>query len=75
MGIAESCIEKTPIELPHDWTGYVDQPLTDGELDRLQTSMQRQTPFGSPPWQMQICGELGLESTLKPKGRPKSGDR
>lgn len=74
-GIAESYVGKTPIELPADWTDYVDQPLTEGELGRLQTSVQRQTPFGSPPWQMRICGELGLESTLKPKGRPKSGDR
>lgn len=75
MGIAESYIAKAPIELPSDWSAYVDQPLTEGELDRLQTSIQRQTPFGSPPWQTRICGELGLESTLKPKGRPKSGDR
>jgi putative transposase len=74
-GVAESCIEKAPINLPSDWSAYVDQPLTEGELGRLQTSIQRQTPFGSPPWQKRICGELGLESTLKPKGRPKSGDR
>ena len=74
-GASDTCVEKVPIELPADWTDYVDQPLTEGELGRLQNSMQRQTPFGSPPWQMKICGELGLESTLKPKGRPKSGDR
>ena len=74
-GVANSRIEKTSIELPSDWTSYVDQPLTDGELGRIQTSMRRQTPFGSSPWQVRICRELGLESTLKPKGRPKSGDR
>jgi putative transposase len=60
-----------PITLPSDWTGYVDQPLSEGELERMRTSMQRQTPFGSPPWQMRICQELGLESTLNPKGRPR----
>ena len=70
-GLSETHPEKLPIELPSDWTGYVDQPLTEGELERLQTSIQRQTPFGSPSWQMRICQELGLESTLKPKGRPR----
>jgi len=60
-----------PITLPSDWTSYVDQPFTEVELQRIQTSLQRQTPFGSPPWQIRICQELGLESTLKPKGRPR----
>lgn len=69
--ITEPFTTKLPIELPSDWPGYVDQPLTMGELERIQTSMQRQTPFGSPPWQIRICRELGLESTLKPKGRPR----
>lgn len=75
VGVTDSCAENLPIELPSDWTGYVDQPINEGELGRIQTSMQRQTPYGSPPWQTRICRELGLESTLKPKGRPKSGDR
>lgn len=71
VGLSESFPEKMPIELPSDWTGYVDQPLTEGELERIQISMQRQTPFGSPSWQMRVCQEHGLESTLKPKGRPR----
>lgn len=67
----ESIVDDLQIELPVDWTNYVDQTLTDCELERIRNSMQRQTPFGSPPWQMRICRELGLESTLKPKGRPR----
>lgn len=71
IGITESCSDNLPIELPSDWTVYVDQPLPQSELERIRTCMQRQTPFGSPPWQTRICLELGLESTLKPKGRPR----
>jgi len=69
--ISETCDDNLPIELPIDWTGFVDQKLSEGELGRIRTSIQRQTPFGSPPWQMRICQELGLESTLNPKGRPR----
>ena len=70
-GVTEPTAANLPIELPADWTGYVDQPLFLGELERIKTSMQRHAPFGSPPWQMRICQELGLESTLNPKGRPR----
>lgn len=64
-------IDPLPLPLPEEWTLHVDLPMTDGELERIRTSMQRQTPFGAPPWQMRICRDLGLESTLKPKGRPR----
>jgi len=71
IGANQSTIDQLPVSLPDDWSDLVDEPLTHGELERIKTSMQRQTPFGSPPWQMRICQELGLESTLKPKGRPR----
>lgn len=69
-GVCNS-IDGLPIALPEDWHSYVDQPLAVTEMERLKRSMQRQAPFGSPPWQTQICQELGLESTLAPKGRPR----
>ena len=68
---ARNSIDGLPIALPEDWNSYVDQPLAVTEMERLKRSMQRQAPFGSPPWQTQICQELGLESTLAPKGRPR----
>lgn len=70
-GATESSAEQLPVEMPSDWTSYVDQMLPEDELAKIKTSMHRQTPFGSPPWQTNICRELGLESTLKPKGRPR----
>ena len=27
-------------------------------------------PFGAPEWQQQLATTLGLESTLRPRGRP-----
>ena len=68
---ARNSIDGLPIALPEDWNSYVDQPLAVTEMERLKMSLQRQAPFGSPPWQTQICQELGLESTLAPKGRPR----
>ena len=63
--------DAVPIELPGQWDCYVDDPFTEAELDRLRMSVNRQTPFGDVTWQMKICKEFGLESTMKRKGRPK----
>jgi putative transposase len=63
--------DAVPIELPGEWTRYVDEPLTERELDRLRMSVNRQAPFGDTTWQMKICKEFGLGSTMKKIGRPK----
>jgi putative transposase len=63
--------DKAPIELPKEWTRYVDEPFGESELDRLRLSVNRQTPFGEATWQMKICEVFGLKSTMVKRGRPK----
>lgn len=64
-------IDGMPIVLPANWKEYVNQPMTDNELKRLEQSVSRGAPFGSQPWQTGICEQLGLESTVRAKGRPR----
>ena len=64
-------IDKIPIELPKDWDRYVDEPVTEKELEQIRRSVNRQSPYGTAMWQLQIAQELGLESTIRPRGRPK----
>jgi putative transposase len=64
-------VDEVPIELPQDWTEYVDEPLTRKELEGLRKSVNRQTPYGTTSWQVRTSKELGLESTLRPRGRPR----
>ncbi|MBV5328193.1 MAG: hypothetical protein JZU65_11240 [Chlorobium sp.] len=52
------------------WTEYVDTPLTDVEIEKVRTSVNRQSPFGSAEWQQQTIARLGLESTVRRRGRP-----
>jgi len=61
------------IEIPKAWNKYVDEPLTERELERLRQSVNRQSPYGQVEWQSKVAQELGLESTLRPRGRPVSG--
>lgn len=64
-------IDEIPIALPDYWERYVDEPLTEKELERLRRSVDRQSPYGTIIWQKQVSKEFGLESTLRPKGRPR----
>jgi putative transposase len=59
-----------PVDLPHDWLQWIDQPLFDHELARLRTCVNRQQPFGEEKWQATIAAALGMESTLRRRGRP-----
>ena len=60
-----------PIDRPDRWVHRVNTALTAVEEDALQRSLRRGQPFGSPEWQSKTAKRLGLESTLRPRGRPK----
>ena len=50
----------------------LDGSVPDDDLDRLRTCVNRQQPFGSTRWQTRIATQLGLESTLRARGRPRN---
>ena len=60
-----------PIERPVDWAAFVNEPHTRDELEALRRSVNRGCPFGEDDWQIATAGELGLEWTLRPRGRPR----
>jgi putative transposase len=59
-----------PIATPTDWLHWIDEPLFDHELMTLRTCVNRQQPFGAEDWRTRIAAALGLESTLRRRGRP-----
>ena len=64
-------IDEIPIELPGNWERFVDDPLPASELEKLRESVKRQCPYGSASWHSEWSEKLGLESTLRLRGRPK----
>jgi len=53
------------------WIDHVNQPQTEAELESIRRSVQRGAPFGDDRWTTRAVQELSLESTLRPRGRPK----
>jgi len=56
---------------PENWLDWVNQPQSEEELAALRRSANRGTPPGSEDWSRRIAEQLGLESTLRPRGRPR----
>jgi putative transposase len=61
-----------PVTLPRNWLSLVNKPQTEVEVAAMQRSLTRGTPFGSERWIRRIADCLGLESTLRPRGRPRN---
>ncbi|MHC4441782.1 MAG: transposase [Planctomycetota bacterium] len=59
-----------PVDSPRNWHLVVNRPHNDEELEALRRSVQRGTPYGSKVWQTRMCRRLGLDFTLRPRGRP-----
>lgn len=60
-----------PVDRPRSWVTQINRAETAAELEELRTSVQRGRPFGTASWQRRMAKRLGLESTLRPRGRPR----
>jgi putative transposase len=60
-----------PYSRPANWLEMVNQsePLT--ELTALREAVKRGSPFGDQAWTSSTAQELGLQSALQARGRPK----
>jgi putative transposase len=67
-------LTRWPIDRPRDWTARVNRPFAPQEEEAIRRSIQRGQPFGSEPWRTEVAGRLGLESSLRPRGRPRKNE-
>ncbi|MDA1316344.1 MAG: transposase [Acidobacteria bacterium] len=57
--------------LPRQWRSWVNKPQTDAEVKALRACIQRGLPFGDDRWIRSSTVRLSLESTTRPRGRPR----
>jgi putative transposase len=62
-----------PGRWPRDarWRKAVNAPLEVAQLELLRRSVVRGSPYGLPDWSASFARKTGLESTLRPVGRPR----
>lgn len=60
-----------PVERGRRWLADVNKPMTADEEESLRRCVNRGTPWGTPSWQQRTAGRLGIEASLRPRGRPR----
>ena len=66
-------LEAWPIPQPAAWLDLVNETDANAELAGVRTAVQKGAPFGDSRWARSTAELLGLESTMRPRGRPKKG--
>ena len=62
---------KTPATRRRRWSAFVHKTPSDEELAAVRRSTQTGLPFGHPDWVEQLATRLGLDLTIRPRGRPR----
>jgi len=64
-----------PVRCPRDWLSWVKESQTEAELESLRRSITRGSPYGTETWVERTVKKLGLETTLRPRGRPRKTEK
>lgn len=67
----DGLLSEGPLPKGSQWTRFVNGVESEAELRALRQSVTRGTPFGDADWQQSTAAQLGLESSLRPRGRPR----
>lgn len=66
---------RCPLALPADWNRLIDDVEPTAQLERVRGSVNRGAPFGNARWVRGTARRLGLESSLRPLGRPRKSPK
>ncbi len=58
-----------------NWLRLINEPQSEAEVAALRESVARGSPFDSVEWKHETAERLGLEYTLRPRGRPRKGTK
>lgn len=67
----EIALDPGPKRLPEEWPRHVQTAVEPTEQEAIGRCLKRGCPYGSQQWVTKTVRLLGLQSTLRPRGRPK----
>ncbi len=67
----DTIVSSPPLALPGDWPRVLDEELPNEILSKVIRSIERGCPFGDDAWIVRTAKKMALESTIRPRGRPK----
>lgn len=66
-----SLLADSPVPCGQMWLEHVNRPQSKAEEAAIEQSLLRGRPYGGEAWQQATAQRLGLEFTLRPRGRPR----
>ena len=64
-------LDAGPVARGSAWLAHINQAQTEAELAWLRASVRRGVPYGGEVWVKDTAATLGLEFTLRSRGRPR----
>ncbi len=64
-------LQSWPVDRPRNWLAVVNRLMDDEALRPVRQSVSRGVPLGDEPWKARVANRLGLDITLRPRGRPR----
>jgi REP-associated tyrosine transposase len=68
--VASKRLHPWPVAVRADWLRVVNKAQTERELKDLRGSVARGRPYGTEAWVKGVVQRCGLQSTIRPRGRP-----
>lgn len=62
-----------PVEIPNNYLDWLNQNLPKEEIEHIRFALKRNRPYGGEGWVNRTVSQFGLETAMRPRGRPKKG--
>jgi len=73
--IERPLLDVGPVPRGKNWLQWINQPQTEAELKAMRESVNRDRPYGAESWQKQTAKRLGLEHSMRSRGRPRKDEK
>jgi len=70
-GALHEWLRAWPVDRPRNWLAEVNRELAETAIQSVRRSVVRGVPLGGGAWQKRMAKRLGLDMTLRPRGRPR----
>jgi REP-associated tyrosine transposase len=68
----DGLLSEWPIQRPRDWMRMLNVRMNPDAAEEIRSCIIRDRPFGSVQWVKKTAARMGLEFTLRPRGRPRT---
>ena len=66
-------LDEWPVSVPRGYAALLNEPQSPEEVEAMRRAVTRGSPYGSVSWTEKTIKRFKLETTVRPRGRPRKG--